>query len=419
MQTTKPNQHDRRAACRTFMPRRLAFAQLSVREQPLLFLAVAFIVGELGAARFPTFKLSFWLLAAGVSLTIALVLICIRRWQRDWLITLLLLWSCLACGGLMWSLNEASVANNRIQQLFARGVIDTAEPVEVWGVLTAAPELAPERIYLEIAIERIATLGKEQAASGTVRVVVPLAEPQDRTDYETLQLAYGVRIRALTNLRKAQGYRNPGAPDFDELLEFRGYDATGLIKSALLIERLGEGAPTRFLSVLFGLRAQAIAVILRSFTQPTTGILAAALFGNQHFLAHDIAESFRIGGTYHLLVISGLHVALLALVLSWLLAKLIRARGLRLALVMLLLWAYALAVGAQPAITRATVMLTVVLLGELIFRTAPGANTLAAAALILLIWQPRDLFSPGFQLSFLTVLIVVAVIVPFIRSMKK
>jgi competence protein ComEC len=403
------------------MPRRLAFAQLSVREQPLVFLAVAFVLGELAASRFPLFNLKFWLGAVVGLLGSAVLLVCLRqfKWQRDAIITVLLGLSCFGCGGLFWSLNEASVAEQRIKKLFERGVIAAAEPVEIWGTIKAAPELAPDRIYLDVAIERIATLGKEQLASGIVRLVVPFAEGEDRADYDALQLAYGVRLRVLTNLRKAQGYRNPGAPNFDEMLEHRGYDATGLIKSPLLIERIGGGSRNLILNFLYSVRANAIAVILRSFTQPTAGILVAALFGNQHFLAHDTAESFRIGGTFHLLVISGLHVAMLALVISWLAAKVFKSRVLRFGVVMLLLWAYALMVGAQPAITRATVMLTFVLVGQLIFRTAPGANTLAAATFVLLAWQPRDLFNPAFQLSFLTVAMIVTVTVPLLARLKE
>ncbi len=247
---------------------------------------------------------------------------------------------------------------------------------------------------------------------------MPFGEAQDRAEYDALGLEYGTRIRTLTNLRKSQGFRNPGTTNFDELLEYRGYDANGLVKSALLMERLEDGARNRLLSLLYAIRANAIAVILRSFTQPTAGILAAALFGNQHFLAQETAESFRIGGTFHLLVISGLHVAMLALIVAWLTAKLFASRGLRCALMLALLWAYTLMIGAQPAITRATVMLTFVLIGQLIFRTAPGANTLAAAALVLLAWQPRDLFNPGFQLSFLTVLMIVMVTVPLLERVQ-
>ncbi|HEX4947585.1 MAG TPA: DUF4131 domain-containing protein, partial [Blastocatellia bacterium] len=257
------------------MPRRLAFAQLSVQEQPLVYFAVAFILGELVASRSPISNLKFWLSAAIALFATAIILFSIKqlKWQRNALITLILLANCFACGGLLWALNEASIANNRVKMLFERGTIQAEEPVEIWGVIAAAPELAPDRIYLEVTLEKLATLGREHSASGTVRVVVPFREAQDRAEYDALQLSYGTPIRALTNLRKSQGFRNPGATDFDEMLEYRGHDATGLIKSALLIERLGDGARNRMFSVLFAIRANAIAVILRSFTQPTSGIL--------------------------------------------------------------------------------------------------------------------------------------------------
>jgi competence protein ComEC len=402
------------------MPRRLAFAQLSVQEQPLVYCAVAFILGELVVSQSPISNLKSWLSSAIALFVVAAIFLCFKRWKgrRDAFITLILLANCFACGGLLWSLNEAGVASNRVKILFERGTVQAEDPVEIWGVIAAAPQLAPDRMYLEVALEKLATFAQEHSASGTVRFVVPFKEAQDRAEYDALQLGYGTRIRALANLRKSQGFRNPGTTDFDEMLEYRGYDATGLIKSALLIERLGEGKHNRVFSVLYAVRANAIAVILRSFTQPTSGILAAALFGNQHFLSQDTAESFRIGGTFHLLVISGLHVAMIALVVSWLTTKLFRSRWLRCVLMIALLWAYALMIGAQPAITRATVMLTFVLIGQLIFRTAPGANTLAASALVLLTWQPHDLFNPGFQLSFLTVAMIVLVTVPLLERIK-
>ena len=403
------------------MPRRLAFAQFSVQEQPLIYFAVAFIAGEFFASRLQISNFKFWFWAALVLFVMASALVFTEQfnWRRNAIITAILLANCFAGGALLWTLNESGIAENRLKKLFERGVIDATEPVEIWGSITAAPELAPDRIYLEIAIEKIATLGQERAASGTAYLVVPFTDGQDRVDYDVLRLAYGTRIRALTNLRKAQGYRNPSAPHFDELLQYRGYDATGVIKSALLIERIGEGSRHRTLNFLYEIRAHSIAVILRSFTQPTAGILAAALFGNQHFLSKDVAESFRIGGTFHLLVISGLHVAMIALVALWLIAKLTKIRNLKFTLVIALLWAYTLMIGAQPAITRATVMLTFVFIGQMIFRSAPGANVLAASALVLLAWQPRDLFNPAFQLTFLTVLMIVAVVSPLLERIKK
>src|SRR5262249_51197590 len=236
---------------------------------------------------------------------------------------------------------------------------------------------------------------------------------------DQLSLDYSSRVRILGNLSNRRGYRNPGAPNFDEMLKYSGFDATGVVKSPLLIENLGSGHSNAILRLLYRIRARAIAIILRSLTQPTSGILVAALFGNRHFLSFGAAEIFRAGGTFHLLVISGSHVAMIALIALWLAKKLSGLRIVQCSLVTALMWAYALMVGAQPSITRAVVMLSVALVGQLIFRSSIGANTLAASAIVLLAWQPRDIFNPAFQLSFLTVLMIVALASPLYLRLKE
>jgi competence protein ComEC len=110
---------------------------------------------------------------------------------------------------------------------------------------------------------------------------------------------------------------------------------------------------------------------------------------------------------------------MIALVALWLAARLSGLRIIQYALVTALMWGYALMVGAQPSITRAVVMLNIALVGRLIFRASIGANTLAASAIVLLAWQPRDVFSPAFQLSFLTVLMIVAVASPLYLRLKE
>ena len=64
-------------------------------------------------------------------------------------------------------------------------------------------------------------------------------------------------------------------------------------------------------------------------------------------------------------------------------------------------------VGAQPSVVRSVVMLTMALGGEYLYRSIGGVNGLAGATVLMLAWQPRDLFNPGFQVSFLTVAVIV------------
>ncbi len=398
------------------MPRRLSFTRLSLYQQPMVFIAASFIIGLLFAARF-RFSIWAWLILSAVLWLAASV--CLLARLREWIVTSLLLILSLACGGALWSINEAATGEDRLSRLFERGALTIEEPVEIWGTLDDAPELAPDRIYLSVAVEKVATLGKERAASGVAQIVAALRDDQSRDEYDQLSLDYGSRVRIFANLRDSIGYRNPGAPDFDEILEYRGFDATGVVKSPLLIENLGTGARNAILNPLYRIRARAIAVTLRSFNQPASGILVASLFGNRHFLSRDAAETFRADGTFHLLVISGSHVAMIALVALWMAARLSDIRIVQYSLVTLLMWAYALMVGAEPSITRAVVMLNIALVGQLIFRSSIGPNTLAASAIVLLAWQPRDIFNPSFQLSFLTVLMIVAVTSPLYSRLKE
>ncbi|MEP7339939.1 MAG: ComEC/Rec2 family competence protein [Acidobacteriota bacterium] len=394
--------------------RRPSFTRLSLFQQPLIYLALAFIGGLLLGARFPlTIRVWFaitvaWWLAA---------LVCLLK--RQMVAVLLLLGGCAAAGGLLWVINEAGTGPARVRSLFERGELSADEPIEIIGMLNESPELAPDRIYLSIEVERCATLGRELRASGAVQIMVPFNDQRSREEYDQLALDYGARIRLRGNLRNKGGYRNPGAPNFDQMLEFRGYDASGWVKSPSQIERIGEGKRNAVLAWLYRFRAREIALCLRSFKDPTSGVLVAALFGNRYFLSHRTAEIFRAGGTIHLLVISGSHVAMIALVVLWLARRLSRSSWFQHVLVMIVMWAYALMVGAQPSVTRAVVMLNIVLIGKLLFRASLGANTLAASAIVLLVWQPRDLFNPAFQLSFLTVLMIVALTVPLYQRLKR
>jgi competence protein ComEC len=385
-----------------------------VPQQPLIFLALAFIGGLLVAARF-SFTVRAWFLVAVTWWLAAAVYL----FKRRTVAMVLLFGGCMAAGGLLWTINEAGAGRMRVRRLLERGELKIDAPVEIIGTLDDAPELAPDRIYLSLAVERCATAGHEMRASGAVQIVVPFKDDQSRNEYDQLRLEYGVRVRLRANLKSQMGYRNPGAPNFGELLEYRGYDASGWVKGPSQIECLGEGKRRPALAWLYGLRARAIAVCLRSFRDPTSGVLVAALFGNRYFLSRPTAEIFRAGGTLHLLVISGSHVAMIALVVLWLARRLSRLRWIQYGLVTVVMWAYALMVGAQPSITRAVVMLNVALVGQLIFRATVGANTLAASAIVLLAWQPRDLFNPSFQLSFLTVLVIVALTVPLYQRLKK
>ena len=129
-----------------------------------------------------------------------------------------------------------------------------------------------------------------------------------------------------------------------------------------------------------------------------SGLLAALCFGETTFVQDDDAAAFRGSGLSHILVVSGLHLSLVAVAIQRLLRRC--GRYPRAILTLSATWLFALLVGATPSILRAAVMLSLWLLGRLLFYRSDGLNSLGLAALLLLADNPYTLWNVGFQLSF-------------------
>jgi competence protein ComEC len=135
-------------------------------------------------------------------------------------------------------------------------------------------------------------------------------------------------------------------------------------------------------------------------------VAQALLLGNDDQIDPGLLRAYSASGTLHVLSVSGMHVALLFVALSVLLAPLLRLRGgaFWLAGVLLAaLWGYALLTGGSPSVMRAVTMLSFVVAGKPFRKNGHILNMLAAAAIVLLTANPQLLTDIGFQLSFLAV----------------
>ncbi len=143
------------------------------------------------------------------------------------------------------------------------------------------------------------------------------------------------------------------------------------------------------------------AQVLRRYLPGDEGALLAALcLGQKHGLPTEIEEAFRGSGLAHLLVVSGLHLSLVAVSVRSLLR---RCRlGMRAATIvsMILVLVFMCLIGFTPSIVRAGVMCLIWLAGQLLRRRADGLNSLGLAAMLLLAYNPYMAVSVSFQLSF-------------------
>ena len=140
-------------------------------------------------------------------------------------------------------------------------------------------------------------------------------------------------------------------------------------------------------------------------------LLWAMTLGWRTAFTGDVGDPFLRAGTMHMFAIDGLRIALLSGMLVTLLRVLRLSRAWCGAVAVPVIWFYTAATGWESSAVRASIMMTVILGGWALKRPSDLVNSLAAAALIILLWDPRQLFEAGFQLSF-SVMAVIAVMLP-------
>jgi competence protein ComEC len=378
---------------------------------PLAWLSVCFAAGILLENLIAT----FWqIYLAACLISAILVLIFIRQKAA---VPFLLL-SFIAAGALCFQAEKSSVAPNRLKNLYDRQIFVSGEPLEITGILRGKPEPAVGGFFLELKTDTAVYKGVETAVSGNVRLFAPAVDKQIAAEYEHLRLKYGARLRVACELRREEKFRNPGVESQKEILDRKEIDAAAIIKSPLLVENLGEAAAFQPLAFVYEQRRNLIDEFKKHFSAQTAGVLIASLLGNRYHLDNATSERFREGGTFHVLVISGLQITFIGGLIIWIIRLFTRNRLWQFLLASGLLWSYALAVGAEAPVVRATEMFTILLFAGVIFRQGSLLNALGAAALILLIWRPSDLFDQSFQLTFACVAAIVVTAFPLLEKLR-
>lgn len=392
-------------------------SSLLPRRQPLLYLLAAFASGIL-TDRLGVVPRAIW---AVLIVTAFILSIRFALGRRSLAVSLVLLLGCAAAGALASFADRTGAGPTRLKSLFDSRTITEDDPVRLTGVLARPPEPAPRAFYLNVEAEAVELRGRVILASGRARLIVPVADELAAADFERLALDYGSRINLLVRLDRAKSFLNPGSPDFNEYLELQGYDLKGTIKSPLLIESRGAAGSGSLPGLLYRARLRVLAAIDSRFEPEAAGTLKAMMVDNRYYLSRADAERLREGGTFHVLSISGMHVGLIAWVLLGFSSAALdrrRRRSAHVVAALLILWAYAVMVGLAPPVTRATLMITIGLLGPVLFRRAASINTVAGAAFLMLAIDCSLVADPGFQLSFIAVAAIVTIALPVTQRLK-
>src|SRR6185437_10475087 len=147
-------------------------------------------------------------------------------------------------------------------------------------------------------------------------------------------------------------------------------------------------------------------------TPDDAGMLNAMLFGDRSRLTRTLRLGFERTGSFHLFVVSGMHVALLAGLVFWIARRLRFGEIATTSITLALTGAYALLTGFGVPVQRALLMTAVFLLARLLSRDRNVLNALGAAGLAVLIWSPHALFEASFQMTFLAIVSIAGIAVP-------
>ncbi|PYV14333.1 MAG: hypothetical protein DMG21_18605 [Acidobacteria bacterium] len=391
-------------------------------RSPLLLLAAFFALG-IWAGAYAQGRVVASPTTAGLALALTAVM-CLAglvalRLGKIWAGTIIVLAGFIAAGAVAEMLFPVRFGPQAISRIEERGV-NASRPVLVEGRLATAPVREPYGKEVDLDASALEQDGEKWPVNGRVRLWVKSGFAS--SDAAPLDLEVGDWVRASAELRRPRVYQNPGAFDYRGWLEsIQDISWLGNVRGERKLEKI-PGPDLGWLDrTILRMRRGGLAAIDRMF--PPWGaeardgaVLKAVLFGDRSSLDSETVENFRKSGLYHLLVVAGLHVGLLAMLATLLFRILRLGETWRSSLVLALIAAYALVVEQRAPTLRATVMIAAYLVGKILYRERSLLNAVGLAALVLLFVRPAWLFEAGFDLSFAAALLIAGLAVPILSK---
>jgi competence protein ComEC len=410
---------------------------LRLRRAPLLAAAVAFACGELLAQQ--------WQFAAvlliAITLLTVLAIVAMRQSLRLAPLPILALWMVAGCWCAQmqpWPAPQTELiqyadglsrtVRGRVMRvrilpakLSSERPSGEAAPTEPWrlepGAWESEGNTPAESVDLDIEQVEYVTpdISSMQNVQGGVRLTVLDGTPA---------LRCGDILEAPLRLREPERYRDAGAWSYaDELLR-EGISVQASVKAARIQHIASAASSLRCrayaaqtwaserMSALAASRANRILPPAARLTPDDIAMLNAMLFGDRSGLHHDLRIGFERTGSFHLFVVSGMHVALLAGMLFWALRRMRAPHSLATVVTIATAGAYAILTGFGVPVQRALLMTTIFLLARWLGRNVSVLQALGAAALAVLSIDPRALTEASFQMTFLVLIAVGGLAMP-------
>ena len=381
-------------------------------RQPLFWAALVFSAGVWIGVR--AWRPPLWWVIAVMAFVLAAFW---YRTRRAWAARLLSLASWLLLGAFLVQIRSPRAGDPQLPALAdGREVTLTGHVIREGYARATGLRSARESIDLET--EQIESAGETHVVRAGVRLM--LYERQNKrgmgeTPGVPPELTYGTRLRLRAKLHPARNFRNPGAFDYESYLRDNGISVLGSAQ-AEEIERLDGFSGSRIEFWRARIHASIVAKIHQLWAPGEASLMDAMVLGEDSFLRNATRTEFQRSGTYHVLVVSGMNLSILAFAIFWTLRQLRLDPALAAITTVVVSFAYAFVVGVGPPVWRAALMLATYLGARLLYRDRNMLNAIGAAALGVLIADPHALFGASFQLTFLAVVIIAGIGAPILEQ---
>jgi competence protein ComEC len=247
-------------------------------------------------------------------------------------------------------------------------------------------------------VEESVNNGKRSSVSGTLLIAIK--------DSSAKSLYYGDELLIPAKYNAIEPPFNPAEFNYKKYLANQNiYYQSFLAPKQFVVLNTNAGNPL----IAYSLRQRQHLVEKLKLNMRDTDAIAVAstlILGYKADLSNDVLQAYSKTGTVHVLSVSGAHVAIVYILLTLALGFLEKykyGKLLKAVIIILLIWYYSMLTGFSPAVCRAAVMISMVIIGKTYSRYINTLNILAISAFGLLLYDPFFITDVGFQLSYLAV----------------
>ncbi len=232
--------------------------------------------------------------------------------------------------------------------------------------------------------------------------------------YRDCGLAYGDELLIEGKLHRPFNYRKSSFSYRDYLWRKKIYLILS-VKKAGMLTVLSSHRASLWNEASLKLKERLNGILAKYLSPNEASLMQAILLGDRTDIPRPITQMFVHTGTAHILAISGSNVGIIAGMIFLFLKIVPIGRRAQFILTIGLLIFYAFLTGSQPPVVRATIMAVMFFLSFLIERETDPFNTLALSALLIIFFNPFDLYDAGFQMSFISVLAIILFYAPLMK----